>query len=216
MQTEKQELSLNTSFENFNLHIEKAAGIASFVASVRDEEGNILAENNFQYRGDSFIFSRLEDSVGRDIPDNAGMIMEAGSGIFNSVFSGKVLEYYKSLTTGSKQLRMKLFFKQEEPDLLRIPWEFMFDGTSFLSASPRMTMTRVLKGLPVDKRAKIEGRIRMLVVISSPLDLSEHNRLQIEKEQMIILQAVDRIYSSSSIDLEFLDEASLKNSSGQA
>ncbi len=202
---------MNTSFENFNLHIEKASGKDFFVASVQDDKGTVLAKNEFQYKIDRHILSRLEDSVGRDIPGNARLIKEFGSGLFNTVFNGEVLGYYKSRTGDGQHIRLKLFFKQEEPEPLSIPWEFMFDGTKFLSAYPQMTVTRVLKGIPDDKREKIKGKIRMLAVISSPLDLPERHRLQIEKEQMIILQAVDRVYASNSIEIEFLDEASLKN-----
>ena len=198
-------------FENFNLHIEKTSGKDSFVASIQDDKGSVLVKNEFRYRIDPYILTKLEDSVGRDISDNARLIKDFGSELFNTVFDGEVLGYYKSRTGDEKYTRLKLFFKQEEPELLRIPWEFMFDGTKFLSTYPKITMTRVLKGIPSDNRGKIKGKLKMLAVISSPIDLPEHHRLQIEKEQMIILQAVDRIYASNTIDVEFLDEASLKN-----
>ncbi|MBI5663466.1 MAG: hypothetical protein HZC49_00030 [Nitrospirae bacterium] len=39
---------MNATFENLNLHIEKASGKDSFIASVQDDRGNVLAKNEFQ------------------------------------------------------------------------------------------------------------------------------------------------------------------------
>jgi len=70
---------------------------------------------------------------------------------------------------------------------------------------------RVIDGIPYKQIEKIHGKIKILFVISSPLDLKDHERLQIEKEQTLIHQAVDRAESANRIEITFEDEASLRN-----
>ena len=65
-------MSLNT--ENFNLHIEKTSEKDSFKAVVKDEKKNILAENTFRYQIDSYILSRLEDSIGENVRGSSKII----------------------------------------------------------------------------------------------------------------------------------------------
>jgi len=87
---------MNTTFVDLNLHINTTPTKETLVASVKDDNGNILVENNFQYRVDPYILSRLEDSVGKDIPENSKLIRNFGSGLFNALFSGEILGYYES------------------------------------------------------------------------------------------------------------------------
>jgi len=131
------------------------------------------------------------------------------------VFAGKILDYYKSHIKDKEHIRLKFFFKKDEPELLRIPWEFMLDGDNFLSALPSVSLLRVIEGIPDKKIEKIKGKIKMLAIVSSPLDLKLHQRLQIEREQMLILQAVDRAVAANRMEIEFEDEASLRNIQGR-
>ena len=208
---ERASFSQNMNIENFNLHIKKTSAKDTFVATVKDDKRNVLASNKFQYHTDTYILSKLEDSVGRKIAQNSKLIREFGSELFKAVFASEVLGYYKSLSKKAKQIRLKLFFKKQEPELLRLPWEFMFDGTNFLSAYPRISISRVLEGIPSRDRGKIQGKIKILAVISSPLDLKDYQRLQIEREKVLILQAVDRAVAANRIEIDFEDESSLRN-----
>ncbi|MCH8286408.1 CHAT domain-containing protein, partial [candidate division KSB1 bacterium] len=202
---------MSSNITNFNLHIEQTSKADTFKASVKDDKKVVLAENTFSYRIDPLILSQLEDSVGKNIPKNAELIKNFGSGLFNTVFDGQVLGVYNSALRKAGLLRVKLYFKKDNPGLLRIPWEFLFDGTNFLSAYAGITLSRVIEGIPSKQREKITGKIKILAVISSPLDLKDNERLQVEREQMLILQAVDRAVSANRVEIEFEDEASLKN-----
>ncbi len=197
--------------ENFNLHIEKINKKDTFKTVVKDEKKNILAENTFRYHIDSFILSTLEDVIGENVQEKAKLIRDFGSELFNTVFSGVILGMYKKVKEQNKLLRIKLIFKKDEPELLQLPWEFMFDGKNFLSAYTGISLLRVIDGIPYKQIEKIHGKIKILFVISSPLDLKDHERLQIEREQMLILQAVDRAVSANRIEITFEDEASLRN-----
>jgi tetratricopeptide (TPR) repeat protein len=206
---------LKKSIENFNFHIEKTSGKDDYIASIKDDRGNKLISNKFYYHPDLYILSRLEDSVGRNIAENAKLIRNFGKELFSSVFAGEILGYYKSHIKDKEHIRLKLFLKKDEPELLRIPWEFMFDGDNFLSALPSISLLRVIEGVPSKTKEKIKGKIRILAIVSSPLDLKPHMRLQVEREQMLILQAVDRAVAANRMEIEFEDEASLRNIQGR-
>jgi tetratricopeptide (TPR) repeat protein len=198
-------------FQNLNLHISKSSKKNGLETVVKDGSGNAVAEHSSQLYADPYLLSTLEDSVGKDVKKTSEVIQKFGLGLYHAVFGGEVLGYYKSLLNNPADIHLKLVFKHNEPDLLRLPWEFLFDGTNFLSAYPRLTMLRALDGVPLIMRTPIEGKIRILVIVSSPLDLPESMRLQFEQEQLFIYQALDRLDAQNKVEIEFLEEASLKN-----
>ncbi len=202
-------VDLNLVYKNINLSIEKGIGKNSYAASFQSDNGAAFARNDFRYDIDASVITRLEDTVGKNTKRNAKLIEDFGGRLFNTVFKGKLLRYYRSLL--NKHIRLKLLFNYEDTELLRVPWEFMFDGKNFLSANQKMTMSRALKGIPAYKKRRFHGKIRMLAVISNPIDLPESHRLHMEKERMIITQAVANAYVSDKIEIDFLHEASLRN-----
>lgn len=200
---------MHKTVKNFNLHLEKASGNNSFIASVRDENNTVLASNGFRYEISASILTMLEDSMGANVKENVKQIRKFGSSLFNSVFQGPVLDCFQSQR--EDHIRLRLYFQKEQSELLRIPWEFMFDGRHFLAASPKMTVTRALEGLSCGKKKPVGRKLRILGVISSPLDLPGSHRLQTDKERMLIHQAFDNTYVSDMIEIDFLDTASIRN-----
>jgi CHAT domain-containing protein len=193
----------------FNLQIEKTPAKNSLLAIVRDEKNAVLATNDFRLEMGASILTRMEDNVGANLKENVRAIKEFGSSLFKSVFNGEVLDCFASLR--HENIRLRLYFKKRELDLLRIPWEFMFDGRHFLSANPKVSMTRVLKGISRNTKKVVGNKLKMLAVISSPLDLPESHRLHAGKERMIIHQAIAGAYVSDSIEIDFVEKATLRN-----
>jgi hypothetical protein len=197
--------------ENFNISIEALPEEGSYISRLIDDRGTKLAESRVNYKIDTHILSRLEDSVGRDVPENTRLVKEFGAELFNAFFSGEISGFYKSRLKDGEPMRIRLIFKKEDAELLRVPWEFLHDGTKFLSAYPNVSLTRAIDGISHTDRGKVKGRLRVLCVVSSPMDLADGERLQVEPEMENILRAVDSPVSSNKIDVEFEDEASLKN-----
>ncbi len=57
----------------------------------------------------------------------------------------------------------------------------------------------------------MRGKLKMLIVISSPLDLPDYYHPHIEKERMIIRQAVSSSQASDTIEIDFIERASAGN-----
>jgi hypothetical protein len=198
---------LKRNGKNFNLHIGRKKKGDSLAAFVRDDEGNILAASDFRYSFDASILTTLEDSVGKNVHRNAGLIRRFGSVLFESVFQRAVLTCYQLLRR--TPVRIKLVLEGNDAELRRIPWEFLFDGEHFLSAAPGMTMTRVLEGTLRSRKKRITGGLKMLSIVSNPLDLPEYYHPRVEEERGFIRQALPPAYASGRMEMDFLDSASL-------
>ncbi|MBD3233435.1 MAG: CHAT domain-containing protein, partial [candidate division Zixibacteria bacterium] len=200
-----------TDFQYLNLHIEKVDDTGNFTSIIRDNGGAIQAKHNFRYSIDRHVLSRLEDMLIKDFRQSANIIENFGSELYSAVFGGEVAGYFKSLLKKGDDIRLNLIFKRNQTELYRLPWEFLYDGDKFLCAYPQINLSRSLEGLETDDKPPIEGKIRILAVVSSPLDLKDYERLQIEQEQVMILQALDSSIAAGRMEVEFLDEASLRN-----
>ncbi len=192
-----------------NLYIEKASDDNCLMARLCADDGGILAEELFDYDINVSILARLEDSAGKNLVTNSKLIESFGSNLYNTVFRGAILAHYQSLR--KSPIRLKLFFEKKELELLRIPWEFMFDGEVFLAANPKMTVTRALKKTPGNIQKNIKGKLKALAVIPSPLDLPEFYRPQAEREKIMMRKAMDRHFVSDKMELNFLERPTVRN-----
>lgn len=193
--------------EYFNLDLrEETEGFSAHLLDCNDNE---IAKNDFILDEDPQTFQKLEDIVGKDISENADHIAKFGSELFNKVFKDEILERYKSAMDSGNFFRINLIFNRDDAFLLSIPWEFMNDGTNFLSAFSNISLSRTIRESNERKEITIDGQINMLVVISNPDDLLEEERLKIELEKVNIANAVSS--SSSNIKLDFEENASLKS-----
>ncbi len=90
-----------------------------------------------------------------------------------ALFGGDVRELYRSSlaeTRGAGQgLRVTLSLTGA-PELLQVPWEYLYDHPSFLSISTWTPIVRYLD-LPKPRRPlKIESPLRILALVSAPVD----------------------------------------------
>jgi len=200
-----------SSAQRLDLHIKRAGGKNTYEAVLKDHAGNVLVTHTFTHRFDHYILSRLEDRRTLNFKEAAEQVRVFGRSLYDAVFGGEIAGYFISLRRQKQDVRLRLVFSPDDGDLLRVPWEFMYDGDTFPAASERVTLSRALEGVSTGELPPIAGRLRMLAVVSSPIDLKDHERLNSEQEQMLIMEAVDRANAANQIEIEFLDEASLKN-----
>ncbi|MFC1544916.1 tetratricopeptide repeat protein [Gemmatimonadota bacterium] len=92
-----------------------------------------------------------------------------------------------------------------------LPWETLFDGEEFLAAGAKTSLSRLPLDIdPIADLPAVPAPVKMLVLVSSPLDLGENERLDMEQEQQIILQATDELVGQGLLHVEFEDEVNLK------
>ena len=169
-------------------------------------EFDTKVENCFEFPVDtSWELKRFESSSGETIPGED--IHSFGLELYNKVFAGEVRGYFKSQLDQDKNLRIRLLISDNAPELITVPWEFLYDGEKFLATSTQTPILRLPSGTKEVKKDKITEPIKMLVIISSPSDQPE---LDMDVEERKILEALDRLLPNK-IQIDFEDEATWDN-----
>ncbi|MDZ7341852.1 MAG: CHAT domain-containing protein, partial [candidate division KSB1 bacterium] len=135
-----------------------------------------------------------------------------GGKLYKKLFSPEIETIWQRYQETSDFLILCLRISPDKATvgLEAIPWETLFDGDEFLAAGAKTGLSRLpLDIKPQDDCAPIAPPLKMLAFIASPLDLAENERLQIEREQEMVLQAVNAPAGQGKLVVDFEDEAKL-------
>ena len=104
-----------------------------------------------------------------DLPQSMEPPKDFGRRLFEAIFAGPVLAAWRvALAQGDLLLRLRL---DNDPRLLRVPWELLLDPELGTFVATRLRVVRVLD-LPLEARSlKRAVPLRILVVLSSPPDV---------------------------------------------
>ena len=137
---------------------------------------------------------------------------EFGSRLYDTVFLGSVRSALDgSLMEAAEQkagLRIRLRFAGSAPELIDLPWEYLYnpDKKRFLSLSIDSPLVRDLDLTGRIEPLRIEPPLRVLVMISSP---SDYDLLDVEKEWGRLKEAVADLEAAGRIVLDRTEAASL-------
>jgi tetratricopeptide (TPR) repeat protein len=155
------------------------------------------------------------DLLDFDPKDPAGRvdrITAFGSRLYQKVFTTEITRVWSEHKKKANELSVLCIrIALEASELEAIPWETLYDGEEFLAAGAGSTISR----LPLDvqslgERPPVPAPLRLLALISSPLDLPEHSRLQMEREQEILLEAINDPSGQGRLQIEFEEEVKLE------
>ena len=144
----------------------------------------------------------IETALGdlRDFRADPGTVRELGSGLWQAVFQPPIAgRYAQSLgMAGDDGLRVRLRIDPAELQLL--PWEYLhnLETGQFLALSRRTPLVRyVARPQPVPP-LKVEGPLRVLVLISAPTD---QPALQVDRERALIEDALGSQIEADAVEL---------------
>ena len=207
---------MTTTHQDFDLCLEKQAP-NEFVAYVPDSDGGRAVEHTFSLRIGTLKMRedlrRLEAySLHKELVKDDFHI-RFGRMLYQAALGGDVGALFVERLAGARSadmgLRLRLRVDEGAPELMNLPWEFLHDGEDFLVTRWETPVSRLpLEIVRRDKRP-LERTLRMLVVVSSPLDLLDHLVLNTEREQEVILAALDRLQCKGLLDLDFCEDAAL-------
>lgn len=133
-----------------------------------------------------------------------------GSKLHDKLFSPEIQKIWQEYKKKSDFLVLCVRIDPEASGLESLPWETLYDGEEFIAAGGKTGLSRLPLDVEIqDDLPPIPLPIRMLSLISSPLDLEETKRLAIEREQEILLQAVNSPSGQGKLTVDFEDEAKL-------
>lgn len=202
---------------NFDLHIERAGDV--FNAYVLDAPaGQAAASFRFPFTDlelENYLLRLARASAPMPVRRVESPEMRAakvfGGRLFESVFSGDVRAVWRaSLDEAHRQncgLRLRLFF-DKAPDLGDLPWEYLYNASvnRFLALSTKTPLVRFLN-LPESARPlRIKPPLRVLTVISSPVDFEP---LGVHQERAKLDGALGDLQRRGLVALEFMPAATL-------
>jgi hypothetical protein len=141
------------------------------------------------------------------------LLINLGKMLFQQLFRGEIESIYRTslghARAQGKGLRIRLCL--EPPELAAIPWEYLYDEVNdlFLGISPETPITRYIQIPEPTRSITIHPALRVLVVISNPVDLAEIGLpdLDADKEKQVLKQALEKCEEEGLVQLEFLDHA---------
>jgi outer membrane protein assembly factor BamB len=132
-----------------------------------------------------------------------------GSKLFEALLDGKVGEVYRAsyadARAAGRGLRITLSLT-DTPELLQVPWEYLYDPPGFLAISSWTPIVRYLD-LPKPRRPlEVALPIRILGVVSAPLDAKP---IDVGLERHKVETALATLMARGAIAIDWLEEASL-------
>jgi hypothetical protein len=134
---------------------------------------------------------------------------ELGHALFDALFKGTVRDVYiRSIdsTPEDRGLRITLCLS-EAPELMRIPWEYLFHEEHYVALSGDTPIVRYLDLPSPPRPLAVEGPLRVLGVISNPRTTPE---LDAASEQAGIERALADRVTSGRAEIEWVEPPTLR------
>ena len=197
-------------YDDFELLImqENADGYPTRVisASAGEAQGVLHFNSTYDHIQRALTRIQVEDT-------DEELFINLGRMLFQQLFSDEIEDVYRaslgSARAQGKGLRIRL--RLEPSELGAIPWEYLYDELNdlFLGISPETPITRYIQAPEPPRSITIQSTLKVLVVISNPVNLAEHGlpELDAEKERQVLSQALGEWEKDGLVQLEFLDHA---------
>jgi CHAT domain len=134
---------------------------------------------------------------------------EFGSRLFESLIAGAVRDLYRSARAvaekSRKGLRVTLCLT-DAPELMDVPWEFLYERPSFLAQSIYSPIVRSLDLTEVRTPRQIDLPLNVLGLVSSPRGF---DNLDVEREQEKLTQALAPLSELGLVTIEWLPAGTL-------
>ncbi len=193
-------------------HVERADKNRYELSVYRRGDSTPLARSSFECDLSSmtpFELRRLEPHE-KDAHGRLQRLAEFGRALHGKLFSPEVQEVWRQHHKESDFLVLCLRIVPEAEGLEALPWETLHDGEGFIAAGSKTGLSWLPLDVALhDELPAVPAPLRMLALISNPLDLAETERLQVEREQEILVQAVNTPGGQGELHVDFEDEAKL-------
>ncbi|MBN1902481.1 CHAT domain-containing protein, partial [Candidatus Sumerlaeota bacterium] len=196
---------MNTTLD---IHIRKKGKKGFLLEFYERNNAQPLGECAFEYDLSFLTEFEVSQLDRRNPEERLNRMKEFGGKLYQKIFTEDVEKIWRDYKEKSDFLTLCIRISRDAEKLEILPWETLFDGEEFISAGVKTSLTR----LPLDIKPKtdfpeIPLPVKMLSILSSPIDLKDHERLLIEKEQEILLRATNASSGKGKLLVEFEDEA---------
>ena len=132
-----------------------------------------------------------------------------GAGLFTALFGEDLESLYRATLARARSaergVRITLCLSAS-PDLIDVPWEYLFDEPDFLSMSAFTPVVRYLDLPRAHRPLLVRPPLRVLGIVSNPAD---HEQLDVEREQANLTRALSGMIEAGAVELQWLERATL-------
>jgi tetratricopeptide (TPR) repeat protein len=162
-----------------------------------------------------FLLNRLDlkqlDFDTKDPAARVERLREFGRKLYQQIFTPDIERIWLENKASNEFLVLCIRIATDADELETIAWETLFDGEEFITAGTKTTITRLPLDVPPQAvLPAVPLPLKMLALVSSPLDLPDQSRLQMEREQEILLEAINDPAGQGRLRADFEDEAKLE------
>jgi CHAT domain/SIR2-like domain len=199
-------------YDELRLRIDHGeAGGYRVLASTQSAEASATFELPFnELEIENFIL-RVSRPRGRRRID-ASPIADArrfGGQLFTSLFRDQVDGLYRQTVAqardNGKGVRITLCLSGS-PELIDVPWEYLFDEPDFLAISAFTPVVRYLDLPRAHRPLLVKPPLRLLGVVSNP---AEYEQLDVERERENLERALSGLIDAGAVELHWLERPTL-------
>jgi hypothetical protein len=202
-------------FDDFKLRI-TACGSSGYLVEA-DAAHDKSAAANFELPLGAEDFDDIAERVaapqrvtrGRAAVTPVKRVEKFGAELFTTVFGPEVSQLYRGAcqqaADDDRGVRLVLSLRNA-PELLDVPWEFLYDRPNWLSLSTDTALVRVLELSTARKPVQIDGPVRVLGMVSSP---SDYDELDVDAERRTVDGALAPLVAKGLAEVVWLPAASL-------
>ena len=154
--------------------------------------------------------SRPRTGVRRIDSSDLELVRTFGSGLFDAVFTGRVRDVYRSSLASARSegcgMRISLALTGT-PELMHVPWEYLYDDPAFLSISTWTPVVRYLDLASTRRPLHVEPPLRILAMVSSPADLA---RLEVGQERAKVEESLAGLVEQGAVEVHWLEQPTLQ------
>ncbi len=191
------------NYHDFQIFVSKDSKIRAS-SEQGDESGELRLEMNRIKHTLKLIEHQVKD---------ADLLKGLGNELYQALFPIDIRGQLRATMAGAQAngyaVRLRLVF--DSPELAALPWEFLYDETTntFLANNTQTALSRYID-VPLQKRELQTATLplKILVVISSPTDMC---RLDVDTEEKLIREALQKHIDAGQIELDVLPEATIRN-----
>jgi hypothetical protein len=203
---------LVTGYDEFRVRIDRReAGSYHVLASTRSAEASTSFALPFnELEIENFILKVSRPRGRRKIDTSA--IDDArrfGGGLFTALFHGQIHGLYHDTLAHARSdgrgVRITLCLSGS-PELIDVPWEYLFDDPDFLAVSAFTPVVRYLDLPRAHRPLLVKPPLRLLGVVSSP---AEYEQLDVQRERENLERALAGLSDAGAVELHWLERSTL-------
>lgn len=130
-----------------------------------------------------------------------------GGRLFKALFAGQISELFRDALAHARAedrgVRITLCLSGS-PELIDVPWEYLFDEPDFLAVAAFTPVVRYLDLPRAHRPLLVEPPLRLLGVVSSPAD---YEQLDVERERVNLQRALSGLTGTGAVELHWLRAA---------